>query len=116
MRIHSNPQKLCYEVYCDTDSEYNVMSELSKDRTTVEPKQTMKLFLNSMYGKVVTDMNKDYIVAHECTTDETPAVVIIFKSHICKVRRHGDGTADIFLDGSVCYTADKYEDIIKQLI
>ena len=114
MKIKSNPRSLCYEVYCDTDSEYKIMSELSN--RTLEPKQAMKLFLNSMYGKTVTDMNKDYIVAHECTTDETPAVVIIFKSHICKVRRHSDGTADIFLDGSVCYTTDKYEDIIKQLI
>lgn len=110
MRITSNSLKMCYEVYCDTDSEYYAMKQLSE--RTFEPKQVMKLCLNSMYGKAVTDMNKDYIVVHV-----GEKVGIIFKSHICGVYKHSDGTADIYLDGGqLCYVIDKYEDIIKQLI
>lgn len=110
MKIVSNPRDLGYNVYCDTDSEYRAMSELAN--RDVEPKQAMKLFLNSMYGKAVTDMNKDYIIIHVGS-----AVAILFKLHICAVQKHSDGTADIYLDGGqICHTADKYEDIIKQLV
>lgn len=57
-------------------------------------------------------MNKDYIIVHVGSAE-----AILFKLHICAVQKHSDGTTDIFIDGGqICHTADKYEDIIKQLI
>ena len=115
MKVTENIQKMCYEVYCDTDKEYHLMHQL-KERD-LNPNNLMKCYLNSVYGKVVMDMNKDYIVVHENISDGTSTVAILFKSHICGVHKHCDGTADILLDsGACCYSIDKYEDIIKQLI
>lgn len=88
------------EIYCDTDSAY-----------------IMKQHLNSIYGKAVTDMNKDYIVVHSDNSDGTPSTSIIFKSHICAVRKDEDDSAYILIDGGMSiYTRDNYVDIVKQLV
>lgn len=82
-------------------------------KVTLDKINLMKCYLNSLYGKAVTDMNKNFIVVHT-SADE---VGIIFKGNIAGVVKHADGTANILFDsGFTFYTIDKYEDIIKQLI
>lgn len=116
MKVTKNALKMCYEVYCDTDSDHTFMSNLMNQ--TVEAKQTMKQHLNSIYGKVIMNMNKDYIVVHEQDIDKSIHIGIIFKDKICSVLKSDDGiTARIILDNMLSlYTKEKYEDIIKQLI
>ncbi len=116
MVVKRNELKMCYEVYCDSQSDYQFMENLSHQ--TVKPIETMmKQHLNSIYGKVVTNMSKDYIVAHRGSDKDIQSVAIIFKSHICAVSRHEDGTADIHIDGGYAFDCtDKYEEIVKQLV
>ena len=84
---------------------------------TVEPKQQMKQHLNSIYGKVVMNMNRDYIVVQVFDIDTPRRIGILFKSKISGVLKSDDGNAKIILDNmSQIITLDRYEDVIKQLI
>ncbi len=112
MRIEENARAMCFNIYVDTDSEYSAMKTMM---STPSPdlKTMMKLHLNSVYGKVVTNMDKNYIVVHNHNND----VGIIFKNNIAGAVKCTDGATDIlFESGYIFYSKDKYEDIIKQLI
>ena len=112
MRIEENYRCMHFDVYTDTDSEYKILKELSNIPNN-DVKNLMKLKLNSIYGKMVSNMNKDFIVVH----NHKDEVGIIFKRDIAGVVKHADGTADILLrSGFTFYAINKYEDVIKQLI
>lgn len=112
MRIEEDIKAMRFNIYVDTDSEYKVMKTMM---ATPSPdlKTMAKLHLNSLYGKAVTIMDKNYIVVHT----NNGQVAIIFKDKITGIFKHEDGTSDILLEsGSMFNLKDKYEDIIKQLI
>lgn len=126
MRLEFNPRALCYNLYCDTREEHDKMKQmLEKPFTATDIKnidsmiyadtdsiKTMKTKLNSVYGKAVTDMAKDYIVVHR---DKKP--MIIFTKLIIAVEKETNGTAVIYCAGSdEFWTDDKYADVIKQIV
>lgn len=102
-------------IYADTDSikrpiGYDISQE---ERRYLENDVIVtKHCLNSLYGKVVTDMTKEYIVVHR---DKKP--MIIFTKSVTAVEKETNGTAVIHCIGNDEYwTDDKYVDVIKQLI
>lgn len=128
MRLEYNPRALCYNLYCDTKEEHDKLKQmLEKPLTATDIKSIdnmiyadtdsimiMKTKLNTLYGKAVMDMAKDYIVVHPNGSNE---IGIIFKSKITGIMKHDEGTADILLEsGAMFYLLDKYEDIVKRLL
>ena len=82
-------------VYADTDSV-----------------KTMKTKLNSVYGKVVTDMTQEYIVVHRAKKP-----IVIFTKSILAIEKDDDGTAVIYCsENAVFYVDEKYVGVIKQLV
>lgn len=124
MRLEFNPRALCYNLYCDTDAELDKMKQLMEKTTTdiksignmiyadTDSIKTMKTKLNSLYGKAVTDMAKEYIVVHRAKKP-----IIIFTKSILAVEQDDDGTAVITCsENAVFYVNEKYANVIKQLI
>jgi len=111
MRIEEDARAMKFNIYVDTDSEYRTMKTMMN---TPSPnlKSMAKLHLNSLYGKEVADMSRNYIVVHTPNGE----VSIIFKDKISGVCRHKDTVDLLLVSGSMVYANDKYEDIIKQLI
>ena len=69
----------------------------------------MKTKLNSVYGKVVMDMTKDYIVVHRAKKP-----IIIFKKAILAVEKDDDGTAIISCaENATFYVDEKYVDVVR---
>lgn len=98
-------------MYKDTDSVNTSFGEIKKDINSA-----MKLYLNSVYGTMVTNYKennmriKDFIVLH---ADGQP--VMIKKEAITVVARMSDGTIRLEIDNQIWITDDKYEDVIKRL-
>lgn len=121
MRLEFNPRALCYNLYCDTREEQEKMKRMLETPLTANEVKYIendvlatKEYLNSIYGKVVTNMNKNYIVVHPTGSCK---IAVIFKDKITGVFKHDDGTADVLLEsGSMFALLDKYEDIIKCVI
>ena len=126
MRLEFNPRALCYNLYCDTREEHEKMKQmLEKPLTSTDVKsidnmlyadtdsvRTMKAKLNSIYGKAVTDMRKDYIVVHVVKNP-----LIIFTKSIIAVENTGDEKAIIYCAENVIFAVDeKYVDVVKQLV
>lgn len=126
MRLEFNPRASCYNLYCDTSEEYDKLKlMLEKPLTATDIKgidnmvyadtdsiKTMKTKLNSIYGKVVTDMLKTYIVVHRAKKP-----IIIFTKSILAVEKDDDGTAIIYCsENAVFYVDEKYTDVIKQIV
>lgn len=116
--------------YYDTDSikviepTENELSYIKND-VLVSHETMVKQYLNMLYGKMASciyftdgkenkDMNKNYIVIHG--TDNN--IGIVFKDKIGGVFKGSEnGRAKLLVvDGYMLETADKYEDIIKQII
>lgn len=126
MRLEFNPRALCYNLYCDTREEHDKLKQMMEkpfratDIKNIESMiyadtdsvKTMKTKLNSVYGKVVTDMIKEYIVVHRAKKP-----IIIFTKSILAVEKDDDGRAIITCsENAVFYVDEKYADVIKQLI
>lgn len=90
-------------------------------RPTAEERLQMKLYLNSLYGKMVscihsTDgkendkMTRDYIVVHD---DGEP--MIIFKGQIICISKN-DGGACIHCTNGSYYVDESYADVVKQAL
>ena len=125
MRLEFNPRALCYNLYCDTKEEHDKMKlMLEKPLTATNLKsidnmlyadtdsvKTMKTKLNSIYGKAVMAMNKDYICV---SVGKTP--VVIFKDKIVSIEKRGD-KATIHCVSDIEYDIDnKYVDVIKMIV
>lgn len=96
-------------------------------RPTAEQSLLTKIYLNSLYGKLISsihfingkekNMDREYIVLHGEREKGFITLGIIFKSHIEGVLKSDDGTAIILIDcGITQYCTDSYEDIVKQLL
>ncbi len=115
--------------YYDTDAIFYDLKKFNQPidnlkivRPTAEEKLQMKLYLNSLYGKMAsciqwTDgkennkMNRDYIFVH---VDKEPT--IIFKKQIVSISKSGE-KAYIQCTNNECYYAkESYADIVKQLV
>ena len=84
---------------------YSKLSDADKIRV-------VKTKLNSLYGKVVTDMLNGYIVVHRAKKP-----IIIFTKSILAVEKDDDGTAVIYCsENAVFYVDEKYADVIKQIV
>lgn len=70
-----------------------------------------KLHLNSLYGKAVTDMNKNYI-----SIMANGAPVIVFKHHIVSIEKRGDKATIYCSNGESYDPSNKYIDIVKQVL
>ena len=104
MRLEFNPRALCYNLYCDTKEEERNIKKIAEDITTninslsnviyadTDSIKVMKTKLNSLYGKAVMDMTKDYIVVHRAKKP-----IIIFTKSILAIEKDDDGTAVIYL-------------------
>ena len=98
-------------MYKDTDSANTSLGEIKKDINSA-----MKLYLNSIYGTMVTDYKeinmeiKDFIVLH---ADGQP--IMVKKEAITVIARMSDGTIRLEIDNQIWLTDDKYEDVIKRL-
>lgn len=113
-----------YPVYFDTDSIVYRDTEsetLKVVRPTAEERSQMKLYLNSLYGKMAScihftygkendSMNKDYILIH---VDNEP--MIIFKKQIVSIAKD-EGRA--YIQCTTCgYLSDEsYADVVKQAL
>ena len=93
MRIEFNPRAMCYNLYCDKHEEYEKMKQMLEKPLTAtdidsmiyadtDSIKAMKTKLNSIYGKVVMNMNKDYICV---SVNKTP--VVIFKDKIVAIEK-----------------------------
>ena len=125
MRLEFNPRALCYNLYCDTREEHNKMKQmLEKPLTAVDLKsidnmiyidtdsiKTMKTKLNSIYGKAVMTMNKDYICVN---VDKSP--VVIFKDKIVAIEKRGEKASILCVHDAEFYTDNKYVDVVKMLV
>ena len=126
MRLEYNPRALCYNLYCDTREEHDKMKQMLEKSLTAtdiksidnmvyadtDSKYVMKTKLNSLYGKVVTDMLNGYIVVHRAKKP-----IIIFTKSILAVEKDDDGTAVIYCsENAVFYVDEKYADVIKQIV
>lgn len=117
--------------YYDTDSicynfqKFKLDDTLEVVRPTAKERLAMKLYLNSLYGRLAScihfidgkenkAMNINYIVVH----DTYNGLGIVFKDKIGGVFKDSeDGTARLLVvDGYMLGTKDKYEDIVKQII
>ena len=125
MRLEFNPRALCYNLYCDTREEHDKMKQmLEKPITATDVKsidnmiyadtdsiKTMKIKLNSLYGRTVM-MNNNYIVVH---VSDSP--VVIFKQHIVGIRRNEKGNAEIMLVNSYTIITDEdYGAVVKLML
>ena len=110
MRIEEDLRAMCYRVYVDTDSEYRTMKTLMST-SSPDLKTLAKLHLNSMYGKVVTDMNKNYI-----TIMVSGSPVIVFKHQIVSIEKRGDKATIYCSNGESYDPSNKYIDIVKQVL
>ena len=110
MRIEENPRAECFNIYVDTDSEYNIMKTMM---STPSPdlKRMTKLHSNSLYGKAVTNMNRDYICV---MVDNNPTV--IFKDKIVAIEKRGEKANIHCVFDAEFYTDNKYADVIKMLV
>ena len=125
MRLELNARAGCYNLYCDTREEHESLRLLmqqplaSTDIHSIQHMiyadtdsiKTMKTKLNSVYGKVVTDMAKEYIVAHRASNP-----IVIFKKSISAIEQHEDASAVIYTADATFYVDDKYADVIKQIV
>ena len=125
MRLEFNPRALCYNLYCDTSEEHNKLKQmLEKPLTATNLKsidnmiyadtdsiKAMKNKLNSIYGKVVMNMNKDYICV---IVDKSP--VVIFKDKIVAIEKRGEKASIVCTDAVEFYTDNKYVDVVKMLV
>lgn len=71
MRLEYNPRLLCYNLYCDTVEENAKLKQMLERPITASDFKTTKIYadtdiiktmktkINSVYGKVVTDMAKE---------------------------------------------------------
>ena len=125
VQVEYEPRSESFRVWVSSENEYNFMKLIQSP--AFDPYKFVKNYQNSIYGKMVSvssidgkesdKMNKDYIVVHDDNLEGVISVAIIFKSKIAVVQKAENGTATIRLDSmAMVYTADKYEDIIKQLI
>ena len=116
--------------YYDTDSLFYNIKEFSKDvealkvvRPTAEERLQMKLYLNSLYGKMAscihfTDGKEndkmikglDYILVH---VDKEP--LIIFKKQIVSIAKD-EGRAYIQCTNCGYLSDESYADIVKQAL
>ena len=109
MRIEENLRGMHYDVYFDTDSEYQALKSLMSSPCDV--KSLMKLKLNSVYGKAVTNMNRNYI---SIMVSGSP--VIVFKQHIVSIEKF-NGKSVIYCSNGESYEAsNNYIDIVKQVL
>ena len=124
MRLEYNPRLLCYNLYCDTQEESEKMKNMMEESFKVtklknmiyagtDSIKTIKTELNSIYGKVATDMAKDYIVVHRAKKP-----IIIFTKSILAIEEDDyDGTAVIYCsENGVFYVDEKYADVIKHIV
>lgn len=110
MRIEEDARAMRFNVYVDTDSEYKVMKTMMSTPTP-DLKTMAKLHLNSVYGKAVTDMNKNYI-----TIMVSGSPVIVFKNQIVAIEKRGDKATIYCTNGETFDPSNKYIDIVKQLL
>ena len=112
MRIEKDFRAMHFNVYTDTDSEYKGMVSIMEDPLP-SPTQITKLMLNSIYGKAVTKMNREYI---SVIVDSKP--VVIFKDKIVAVEKGASNKAYIYTctDSIEFHTSNNYADVIKQLV
>ena len=125
MRLEFNPRALCYNLYFDTREEHDKLKQLlEKPLTATDIKsidnmiytdtdsiKAMKTKLNSLYGKAVMDMTKDYIIVHR---ENEPMVIL--KNYIIAVQKNNDDTAIIITVSGAFYVDEKYADVIKQIV
>lgn len=125
MRLEFNPRALCYNLYCDTTEEYDKMKQMMEKPLTLTDLKSidkmiyadtdsikiMKTKLNSIYGKAVMTMNKDYICVR---VDKSP--VVIFKDKIVAIEKRGDKASIVCSDAVEFYTDNKYVDVVKMLV
>lgn len=113
--------------YYDTDSIFYDVVKFSEDvknlkvvRPTAEERLQTKLYLNSLYGKVVScihftdgkendEMIRDYILIH---VDNEP--MIIFKKQIVGIAKDEE-RAYIQCTNCGYYSDESYADIVKQV-
>lgn len=108
-------------IYCDFE-QFKLHDTLKVVRPTAKERLAMKLYLNSVYGKMLSSMKwtdgkenngmriKDFIVLH---ADGQP--VMIKKEAITVVSKMSDGTTRVEIDNQIWITDDKYEDVIKRM-
>lgn len=125
MRLEFNPRALCYNLYCDTKEEHDKMKQMMQYPLTAtalksidsmiyadtDSAKTMKTILNSIYGKAVMDMNRDYICV---SVDKKP--IIIFKDKIVAIEKNGDRASIHCVSDIVYYTDNKYIDVVKMVV
>lgn len=90
-------------IYNTTDGK---VYEVTLDKTNL-----MKCYLNSLYGKAVTNMNRDYICV---MVDKSPTV--IFKDKIVAIEKRGEKANIHCVFDAEFYTDNKYVDVIKMLV
>ena len=113
MRLEENPRAMCYNLYCDTESEQAKMKQMLEKPIYADTDgiKLMKTELNSEYGRL-TMIAKDYIVVHRAKKP-----IIIFKKSILAVEQDDDKTAVIYCsENALFYVDEQYADVIKQLI
>ena len=110
MRIEEDARAMRFNIYVDTDSEYKVMKTLMSTPTP-DLKTMAKLHLNNVYGKAVTDMNKNYI-----TIMVSGSPIIVFKQHIVSIEKRGDKATIYCTNGESYDPSNKYIDIVKQVL
>lgn len=125
MRLELNPRACCYNLYCDTIQEHEKIKQmLEKPLTATDLKsidsmiyadtdsiKTMKTKLNSIYGKAVMAMNKNYICV---SVDKSP--VVIFKDKIVAIEKRGEKASILCAHDVEFYTDNKYVDVVKMLV
>lgn len=125
MRLEFNPRALCYNLYCDTWKEEEKLKQMLEKPLTATNLQcvdnmiyadtdsvkAMKTKLNSIYGKAVMSMNKDYICV---SVDKSP--VVIFKDKIVAIEKRGDKASILCTHDVEFYTDNKYVDVVKMIV
>lgn len=107
--------------YYDTDSIKDIDVVAQVVRSTAEERLQMKLYLNSLYGKMAScihftdgkendNMNKEYILIH---VDKEP--VLIFRKHIVSIAKDED-RAYIRSTSGGYLSDDSYADVVKQAL
>lgn len=126
MRLEENPRAMCYNLYCDTESELAKMKQMlerpinassviknidSMIYADTDSIKLMKTKLNSEYGRAVM-INNNYIVIH---IERRPA--IIFKPHIVSIRQGEHGSAEIQLvSGAIIITDEEYSTVVRLIL
>lgn len=112
-----NPIDESYKVWCKSHDDLVFMKLISNEK--FDPHGYLKCCMNSVYGKLVTEMGidgkendnmKDYILIH---VDNEP--MIIFKKQIVSVAKD-EGRA--YIQCTTCgYLSDEsYSDVVKQAL